>query len=89
MDLILYEVSKKAWVFKTRGKGIMGRSFIFDAKGLPQKPEPERIIIERKIGKYLQRFTMSWKKFLNETAIGDAILIDWTHFKKSVTTPEN
>ena len=85
MDLILHEVSKKAWIFKARGKGILGRSFIFDIKILPQNPEPEKIIVERKIGKYLQRFTMSWKKFLSEIAIGDIICIDWIHFKKSVT----
>jgi len=53
MDLFLYQVSKEAWIFKTRGKGILGRSFIFEAKHLPRKPEPKRIIIERKIGKYL------------------------------------
>jgi hypothetical protein len=85
MDLVLYEVSKKAWIFKTRGRGSLGRSFIFDAKHLPQKPEPQKIVIERTIGKYKQRFTMSWKKFLGETAIGDIICIDWNHFKKSVT----
>jgi hypothetical protein len=85
MDLILHEVSKKVWIFKTEGKGTLGRSFIFDIKSLPQKPEPKKIVIERKIGKYLQRFTMSWKKFLSETAIGDVICIDWTHFKKIVT----
>lgn len=84
MDLFLYEVSKKSWIFKTKGKGTLGRSFIFDIKHLPEKPEPKKIIIERKVGKYLQRFTMRWKKFLDETAIGDVICIDWTHFKKSV-----
>jgi len=86
MDLILYEVSKKAWIFKTKGKGSLGRSFIFEAKYLPQKPEPKKIIVERKIGKHRQQFTMSWKKFLGETAIGDIILIDWDHFKKRLIT---
>lgn len=85
MELFLYEISKKAWIFKTVGRGIMGRSFIYDAKKLPCQPEPRRIIVERKVGKYLQRFTISWKKFLVETAIGEDICIDWTHFKKSVT----
>jgi len=85
MDLILCKVSKKAWIFKTIGKGILGRSFIYDAKKLPIKPDPQKIIVERKVNKYSQRFVMSWKKFLGETAIGDIICIDWTHFKKSVT----
>jgi hypothetical protein len=85
MDLFLYSVSKKEWIFKTRGRGTLGRSFIFDIKTLPQKPEPKRIVVERKTGRYLQQFTMGWKKFLGETAIGDVICIDWSHFKKIVT----
>ena len=85
MDIILHKVSKKAWIFKAIGKGILGRSFIYDAKKLPTKPEPQKIIVERKVNKYFQRFSMNWKKFLGETAIGDIICIDWTHFKKSVT----
>lgn len=82
MNLILYEVSKKEWIFKCKGNGIMGKSFIFDANHLPIKPEPQKIIVERKVGKYLQTYTMSWKKFLGETAIGHIICIDWNHFKK-------
>jgi hypothetical protein len=84
MYLLLYEISKKEWIFKIGGRGSIGRSFIFDVKTLPFKPEPKRIVVERNIGKYLQRYTISWKKFLNETAIGDIICINWTHFKKSV-----
>lgn len=67
-------------VLKPSKKDENWRSFIFDVGIVPDKPTPARIEIQKKIGKYQHTWSMSWKKFLRQTCVGDIVIIEKKEF---------
>ena len=63
-----------------RRKDINWKSFIFDIGIIPIHSQPKRIVIQRKAGRYLQTYEMSWHKFLKKTCIDNMCLIDKSEF---------
>ena len=59
------------------------RSWCFSVGIIPDHPTPRKVIIRRKVGRYVQSWEMSWRKFLRQTAIGDMALIDKSAFTYS------
>ncbi len=79
-------ISKEALVLRPTGTdNLYSRAFAFDVNIVPDKPTPKKLVIQRKVGRYLQTWEMSWRKFMQQTAIGDVALIDKTAFKYSST----
>lgn len=67
-------------------KEITHRSLLFTITDLPTDTEPKRIIFEypRPHGKYIDRWGMSWTKFLKMGCIDDLALIDKSEFRHDV-----
>lgn len=56
------------------------KSFMFDIDIVPDKTIPKKIIIQKKVGRYLRTWSMSWRKFGKQTCIGNVALIDKSEF---------
>ena len=53
-----------------------GERFIFDIQRIPDKPIPKKIVFQDGGTRRIRRWSMSWQKFLNQTAIGNVAMID-------------
>lgn len=68
-------------------KELWRRSFIFELGLVPTDVTPRRVVIEKRQGKTLHEFKMSWRKFGKQTTIGDVVIIDkseFAHFENGV-----
>ncbi|HEU4345381.1 MAG TPA: hypothetical protein VFU31_27835 [Candidatus Binatia bacterium] len=52
------------------------KSFIFDIGIIPDKPTPQRVVIEKKVGAYLLLWSISWQKFLKQTCIDTIVILE-------------
>jgi len=51
-------------------------AFIFDLGLVPDKPAPKRLVIQRKSGSRMLLWSMTWRRFLRQNAIGSVVILD-------------
>lgn len=74
-------------VLKPSKKDENWRAFIFDIGIIPDKPTPQRIEIQKKVGAYLLTWSMPWRKFVKQTCIGTVVILNKSTLdRKSVRT---
>lgn len=56
------------------------RAFVFDIGIIPDKPTPQKIVIQKKVGAYLLSWSMSWRKFLRQTCIDTIVIVNKSEF---------
>jgi len=77
----IIQASKEVLILQpTKKNDESSRSFIFDIGVVPEKPTPKKIVIRKSFGKRWKTWSMSWKKFLKQTCIGDIVLINKSEF---------
>ena len=56
------------------------RAFVFDIGIIPDKPTPQKIVIQKKVGAYLLSWSMSWRKFQRQTCIDTVVIVNKSEF---------
>ena len=82
MNVTLIRQTKREFTFAI--DNYWTNCIIFDLRIVPFRPTPKRIAFEYRSRRgRVQRWSMSWKKFLREKAIGDTIIIKRANFRYS------
>lgn len=55
-------------------------SFVFDVGIIPDKPTPKKIVIQKHVNGWLCSWSMTWRKFLRQTCVGNVIILHKTDF---------
>ena len=76
----IISATKAELLLEAGRKDINWKSFIFDIGIILIHPQPKRIVIQCKAGRYLQIYEMSWHKFLKQTCIDNICLIEKYEF---------
>lgn len=76
----IISATKQELLLRAERKDVSWKSFVFDIGIIPGNPTPKRIVIQRKAGRYLQTWEMSWHKFLKQICIDTICIIDKSEF---------
>lgn len=82
--MVLDTFNKEVCLFRLGRKERYGRSFIFDINLIPQRPNPKRLVFQWGGKRRMHQWSMSWRKFGQQTAIGTIACIERAKFKYSV-----
>jgi len=79
----LIQFNKTACVFALNSGEAWKVCFVFELNRIPHKPTPRQLIFERRTSRRLQRWSMTWREFGKQHAVGNIALIARADMKYS------
>jgi hypothetical protein len=76
MEMKILSATRTQLVLKPSRKDENWKAFIFDIGIIPDKPTPQKIVIQKKVGAYMLSWSMPWRKFLRQTAIDTVVILE-------------